>query len=77
MIFERESREANNMLVSSAYTVWLKPLKRKDSFDDYCKMLGLVEKQSKLSKKELETLKKRTDELAERIIRADKKRTKK
>jgi len=74
MLFEKESRESNHLLVSAAYMVWLTPIKRKDSFNDYCKMLGLVEADRKLTNKEIEIIKEKSDKLAERIMSADKKR---
>lgn len=74
MLFEQESNAFNNQLISSAYTAWLTTNTKKKQFNDYLKMLGLAEKPDKLSEDQKQTLQKRADELAERILKADNKR---
>ena len=74
MLFERDSDNFNNQLISSAYLAWLTTDTKKKKFSDYLKMLGLVEKPEKLNQEQKKIIQSRADDLAARIIEADKKR---
>lgn len=74
MIFEQDADKFNNRLVASAFVAWLTTDTKKKKFSDYLKVLGLSEKEEPLNEEQKKILKKRTDELAAKIIEADKQR---
>jgi len=74
MLFEQNADNFNNQLISSAYVAWLTTDTKKKKFSDYLKMLGLVEKPEKLNEEQKKIIQSRADDLAARILEADKKR---
>lgn len=74
MLFDQEAESFNNQLISSAYTAWLTTNTKKKRFNDYLKMLGLVEKTEELTEEDKSMLQERADKLVEKILQADKKR---
>ena len=73
MLFEKEADNFNKSMIGSAFVAWL-TTDTKKKFNDYLKMLGLAEKQEPLSEEQKKILQARADNLAERILQADKKR---
>ncbi len=74
MLSGTESETFNNQLIASAYTAWLTTNTKKKKFSDYLKLLGLAEKEEKLTPEQKRMLQERADKLAEKILQADKKR---
>ena len=74
MIFDEKSETVNNQLIASAFLAWLTTNTKKKRFNDYAKMLGLVEKSEPITEEQKQMLQERADNLAERILKADKKR---
>lgn len=71
---DKEAKKFNDSLISSAYVAWLTTNTKKNRFKDYLKLLGLAEKTPVPNEEQQKMLNERTDDLVERIMRADKER---
>jgi hypothetical protein len=74
MIAEEEQKKFTDLLSASAFVAWLTTNTKKRRFHDYLKFLGLVDKEEELSGEQKNLMIKRADSVAEKILRADKKR---
>jgi hypothetical protein len=77
MLDKQKAEQRKEILIGSAFSVWLQGAGKDKTFDQYLQYYGLVEKEIPVSKEAKKAAVVKAKSIAERIMAMDKKRKKK